>query len=126
MPTRYDVGPAELAELLTGEPRYRVEQVWAGLYEQLAEPAAMTNLPKALRGRLDELLPPSLTLLVERVSDDGAHDEVPVASSTAAASIETVLMLYPDRATVCVSAARPAARWAAASAPPGRPDSPAS
>ena len=35
---RYDLDRAELAELLAGEPRYRVDQVWQGLYEQLAEP----------------------------------------------------------------------------------------
>ena len=57
MPTRYDLDRGALAELLAGEPRYRVDQVWDGLYRQLAEPAEMTSLPKALRGRLDERAP---------------------------------------------------------------------
>ena len=102
MPTRYDLTRAELAAVLDGEPAYRVDQVWRGLYEQLAEPADITSVPKALRARLDELLPPALTEDVRRVADDGEtlkhlwrlHD---------GAAIESVLMLYPDRATVCVS-----------------------
>ncbi len=102
MTSRYQCSRDELAELLHGEPRYRVDQVWSGLYQQLAEPEEMTNLPKALRGRLAEVLPPALQQDVRRVSDGGdtvkylwrLHDGSP---------IETVLMLYPDRVTVCVS-----------------------
>ena len=102
MTTRYQCSRDELAELLSGEPRYRVDQVWSGLYQQLAEPEEMTNLPMALRGRLAEVLPPALRQEVRRVSDGGdtvkylwrLHDGSP---------IETVLMLYPDRVTVCVS-----------------------
>ncbi len=102
MTSRYQCSRDELTELLNGEPRYRVDQVWSGLYQQLAEPEEMTNLPKALRGRLAEVLPPALQQDVRRVSDGGdtvkylwrLHDGSP---------IETVLMLYPDRVTVCVS-----------------------
>jgi 23S rRNA (adenine2503-C2)-methyltransferase len=100
--TRYDLTRAELAELLAGQPAYRVEQVWRGLYEQLAEPDELTTLPRALRATLAEALPTALTEAVTRVADDGQtlkhlwrlHD---------GASIESVLMLYPERATVCVS-----------------------
>lgn len=102
MPTRYDLDRAELTDLLAGEPRYRVDQVWAGLYEQLAEPAELTNLPKALRSRLVEELPLSLEPSTERVSDAG--DTVKFLwTLEGGAAIETVLMLYPERATVCVS-----------------------
>ena len=75
MPTRYDVSRDELAELLDtidhGLPRYRLDQIWGGLYEQLAEPADWTNLPKALRTRVDEALPTALTPVTESVSDRG-------------------------------------------------------
>ena len=37
--SRYDVTRAELTELLDGEPRYRTQQVWRGLYRELADPA---------------------------------------------------------------------------------------
>jgi 23S rRNA (adenine2503-C2)-methyltransferase len=92
----------ELAELLEGEPRYRLDQVWQGLYTQLAAPAEITNVPKALRERLAELLPTALTQVVRRVSDGG--DTVKYLWELHDGSrIETVLMLYPDRVTVCVS-----------------------
>src|SRR5262245_41425493 len=71
MASRYTPTRDELAELLDGEPRYRVDQVWQGLYTQLAEPEEMTNLPKALRARLATELPTSLTTVVRRVSDGG-------------------------------------------------------
>lgn len=102
MITRYGAEVDDLERLLAGEPAYRVRQVWSGLYAELREPAEMTNLPKALRGRVDEALPLALEPVTESTSDRGdtvkflwrLHDGHP---------IETVLMLYRDRATVCVS-----------------------
>ncbi len=61
----------------------------------------MTNLPKALRARLEAELPAALTPITESVSDGG--DTVKFLwELDGGARIETVLMLYPDRATVCV------------------------
>src|SRR5690606_582353 len=57
MATRYDVTRDELSELLVGQPRYRVDQVWSGLYGQLGQPETWTNLPKALRAELAQRLP---------------------------------------------------------------------
>jgi 23S rRNA (adenine2503-C2)-methyltransferase len=98
----YQPNRTELAELLKGEPRYRLDQIWQGLYHHFATPSEMTNLPKGLRAVLDERLTPALQVVVRRVSDGGdtvkylweLHD---------GKRIETVLMLYPDRVTVCVS-----------------------
>jgi 23S rRNA (adenine2503-C2)-methyltransferase len=102
MSTRYDLTRDELAAHLDGEPRYRIDQLWQGLYQQLAVPAELTSLPKALRARLDDELPLALTEEVRRVSDDG--DTVKYLWQLHDGSrIETVLMLYPDRVTVCVS-----------------------
>jgi 23S rRNA (adenine2503-C2)-methyltransferase len=98
----YQPSRAELAELLPGEPRYRVDQVWQGLYEQFSTPAEMTNLPKNLRAGLAERLTPALHAVVRRVSDGG--DTVKYLWELRDGKrIETVLMLYPDRVTVCVS-----------------------
>jgi 23S rRNA (adenine2503-C2)-methyltransferase len=91
-----------LAALLEGTPTYRVEQVWRGLYEQLAEPAALTTLPKPLRASLAAQLPTALTPVTESVSESGDTVKFLWALHDGA-SIETVLMLYRDRATVCVS-----------------------
>jgi 23S rRNA (adenine2503-C2)-methyltransferase len=102
VPTRYDLDRGALAELLAGEPRYRVDQVWDGLYRQLAEPAEMTSLPKTLRARLDDAAQPALAPVAE--STDATGDTVKwLFELEGGARIETVLMHYPDRTTVCVS-----------------------
>jgi 23S rRNA (adenine2503-C2)-methyltransferase len=102
VPSRYDPTLDELAELLGTEPPYRVRQLWQGLYEQLADLSTMTTLPKGLREDLDSRLPPALVPVTERVSDRG--DTVKMLWQLAGdVLVETVLMLYPDRATVCVS-----------------------
>jgi 23S rRNA (adenine2503-C2)-methyltransferase len=100
--SRYDVERDALAELLGGEPRYRVDQVWDGLYRTLAAPEEMTNLPKALRARLDAELPAALTPVAE--SADASGETVKwLFELTGGARVETVLMHYRDRTTVCVS-----------------------
>jgi len=100
--SRFDLSRHDLAELLDGEPRYRLDQVWRGLYHQAAEPEEMTALPRALRSRLTELLPPALHEVTESLSDAG--DTIKwLWRLFDGRQIETVLMLYRDRVTVCVS-----------------------
>jgi 23S rRNA (adenine2503-C2)-methyltransferase len=100
--TRYDLTREQLADVLDGEPRYRLDQLWDGLYTRLADPVDITNLPKSLRARLDDELPTALAAVTESVSDNG--DTVKFLwELEGAGRIETVLMLYSDRATVCVS-----------------------
>jgi len=100
--TRYDVSRQQLAELLEGTPRYRVDQVWSGLYEQFTEPDDWTNVPKSLRADLTERLPSALQSVTESVSENG--DTIKFLWELDGGSrVETVLMLYADRATVCIS-----------------------
>ncbi|MEM7286523.1 MAG: 23S rRNA (adenine(2503)-C(2))-methyltransferase RlmN [Actinomycetota bacterium] len=102
MPSRYDADREALAAVLEGEPRYRLDQVWEGLYAQLREPGDMTSLPKALRTRIDDELPPALREVTRSVGDGG--DTVKWLWELAdGATVETVLMHYPDRSTVCIS-----------------------
>ena len=76
--------------------------MWDGLYTQLAAPAAMTNLPLALRDELAQRLPQALSPVTESVADAG--DTIKFLSQIDGGyQVETVLMLYPGRATVCVS-----------------------
>ncbi len=102
MITRYGATRDELQNLLLNEPRYRVDQVWNGLYTELNAPEDMTALPKALRAQLVDLLPNSLTLVEEVISDDDTTIKF-LWQLDGGSRIETVLMIYPDRATVCVS-----------------------
>jgi 23S rRNA (adenine2503-C2)-methyltransferase len=100
--TRYEATREDLAAVLAGEPAYRVEQTWQGLYARLVAPDEMTDLPVRLRSVLDAALPAALTPRAESVSDRG--DTVKFLWELEGdARVETVLMLYPDRATVCVS-----------------------
>lgn len=102
MITRYDVTRDQLGELLVGTPGYRIDQAWNGLYEQLTDPSDWSNLPKTLRADLAERLPAALRPVTESVSANG--DTVKFLWELDRGSrIETVLMLYPDRATVCIS-----------------------
>ncbi|MDQ1401972.1 MAG: rRNA (adenine2503-C2)-methyltransferase [Actinomycetota bacterium] len=104
MTSRYDLTRDDLVALLGGEPGYRVDQVWAGLYTQAAGPDEVTSLPKALRQRLAALpeLASALQPAAESVSDGG--DTVKwLWSLDDGIQVETVLMHYRDRSTVCVS-----------------------
>ena len=102
MTSRYDADRDMLAETLDGEPGYRIDQVWEGLYTQLREPSDMTSLPKALRARLEDELPPALREVTRSVGDGG--DTVKwVWELHDGATVETVLMHYPERSTVCIS-----------------------
>ena len=100
--TRYDWTREELAELLDGQPRYRVDQVWHGLHDQGTEPEAWSNVPKALRATVAEHLPRALAPAAESVSDDGETVKW-LWDLVDGHQVETVLMHYPDRTTVCVS-----------------------
>lgn len=98
----YDLTREELEAVLSDQPGYRVEQVWRGLHTESRRPSEMTNLPVALRSRLEEQLASSLRLALESTSDNGQTVKW-LWSLQDGAEVETVLMHYPDRATVCVS-----------------------
>ncbi len=102
MTSPYDLTREDVATLLEGEPRYRVDQVWRALWEENRPVAAMTTLPRAVRQRLDDALTPALRAVNEVASDLGATRKW-VFELSGGATVETVLMTYDDRVTVCVS-----------------------
>jgi 23S rRNA (adenine2503-C2)-methyltransferase len=102
MPGPYDLDRGGLTALLEDEPAYRVDQVWRALYAEGRRPGQMTNLPRPVRARLDSALPPALRLRSELVSDGGQTVKW-LWTLRDGSQIETVLMHYADRATVCVS-----------------------
>jgi len=101
-----DLTPAERKEAVEalGHKGFRAKQLSTHYFERLVEsPDEMTDLPKAIRDDLvRDLLPPLLTPHVQRIADDGAtiksawklHD---------GAIVESVLMRYPKRVTICIS-----------------------
>jgi 23S rRNA (adenine2503-C2)-methyltransferase len=103
-PTRYGASFEDVAGLLStwGEPPYRAKQVWDGLYRRRLPLEGLTDLPKALRARLAEALPETLTPCVETTGDRGLTTKW-LWTAPGGTQVETVLMRYGDRATVCVS-----------------------
>lgn len=101
-PSRYDLSESEWAELLADQPAYRREQVWQGIYHHNLDVSELSNVPKALRARLDQAAPDALTPVTESVSDGGETVKF-LWELADGARIETVLMHYRDRSTVCVS-----------------------
>jgi 23S rRNA (adenine2503-C2)-methyltransferase len=104
--SRYAISRDEVAGLLAAwdEPRYRVGQVWDGLYAARRPLEELTAVPAALRSRLAEHLPLALVEVERRTGDAGDTVKWLWASGPDGAAVETVLMQYPDgRATVCVS-----------------------
>ena len=74
-PVPYLTAPDELAALLPGEPAYRVRQLREWLYRSpVPTAAAMTNLPAALRARLEPLWP--FTVEAEQEGDRGPDGQV--------------------------------------------------
>ncbi|MEF3272886.1 MAG: 23S rRNA (adenine(2503)-C(2))-methyltransferase RlmN [Chloroflexus sp.] len=101
----YDYNLSELTDLLRswGEPAFRARQLYRHLYVNLAaDVARMTDLPVSLRARLSAI--PLSTLHLERVQvgDEGMTRKA-LFRLPDGAVVETVLMVYPDRSTVCVS-----------------------
>ncbi|HEX8229868.1 MAG TPA: 23S rRNA (adenine(2503)-C(2))-methyltransferase RlmN [Chloroflexia bacterium] len=105
-PNIYDLSPDHLAAVMVewGEPAFRATQVLHWLYKELVTGFdAMTNLPQALRVRLAETYRLGSTELVaQKISTDGWTRKV-LLKMKDGSTVESVLMLYYDRATVCVS-----------------------
>jgi 23S rRNA (adenine2503-C2)-methyltransferase len=104
MPTAYDLTLDELTELLAGwgEPAFRAKQVYAQLWKRAAEYHQMSDVSPALRERLAVELPIGVEVLDEHTADRGATRKA-LLRSGGEHVIETVLMGYRDRVTVCVS-----------------------
>lgn len=102
--SRYDLDLPDIEALLEAEPAYRARQVWRGLYEHGLAPEDLTDLPKSLRERLASIqdLRPALEPVVDRTTDGGETQKW-LWSLHDGAKVETVLMHYGDRSTVCVS-----------------------
>ncbi len=106
MKNLYDFTFDELTTFLTdmGEPKFRARQVWEWLYRLYAGSVAeMTNLPITLREKLETavtLLP--FSLITAQHSGDGQTKKV-LFQLPDGNYIETVLMKYEKRRTLCIS-----------------------
>ena len=104
MPTVYDLTHEQLTAHLVawGEPAFRARQLWMQLWKRAATYDQMTDVSAALRDRLASDLPLGVEVLDERTADRGATRKA-LLRLGGEHIIETVLMGYRDRVTVCVS-----------------------
>jgi 23S rRNA (adenine2503-C2)-methyltransferase len=91
-----------------GEPAYRARQLSVHYFGHLLEPGAhaaagMTDLPAASRSRLSEQLLPALLTPIRRQGCDDGDTVKALWRLFDGALVESVIMRYPDRITVCVS-----------------------
>lgn len=93
---------AALAEL--GLPKFRANQIARHYYERYeADPTTMTDLPANVREKVAEALFPQLmTHLYSKETDDG-HTSKSLWRLHDGTLLESVVMRYPNRATLCIS-----------------------
>ncbi len=102
MTSALDLSKEELREQLGDVPNYRVDQIWQGLYTHGRRIDEVTSLPAALRERLGVDFPPALDPTTVQTSSSG--DTVKrLWTLDDGNQIESVLMHYRDRSTVCIS-----------------------
>jgi 23S rRNA (adenine2503-C2)-methyltransferase len=83
---------------------FRAEQVYDWAYKKLvADYDQMANLPAELRAALSETLPMDPLTQVHAIETDDGETVKFLYTTHDGQLVETVLMFYPDRATVCVS-----------------------
>ncbi|MBD0323572.1 MAG: 23S rRNA (adenine(2503)-C(2))-methyltransferase RlmN, partial [Aldersonia sp.] len=108
MPPRHlaDLDAAERRAVVTelGLPAFRADQVARQYYGRLeSDPAKMTDLPAAVRAKVGAaLFPPLLTPLRHVACDDGTTRKT-LWRAGDGTLLESVLMRYPDRTTLCIS-----------------------
>ncbi|WP_306362448.1 23S rRNA (adenine(2503)-C(2))-methyltransferase RlmN [Nocardia sp. CC227C] len=93
---------AAMAEL--GLPKFRADQIARQYYGRLqADPEQMTDLPADMRAKVGAaLFPPLLTPVRHIACDDGSTRKT-LWKAGDGTLLESVLMRYPDRATLCIS-----------------------
>jgi 23S rRNA (adenine2503-C2)-methyltransferase len=102
----YDLSLDELESqvLELGFPAYRARQIWGWAYRQcVGDYPEMANIPVALRDALAARAPLSLLDPVRAVAAGDGQTIKTLYRTRDDLVLETVLMLYPNRATVCVS-----------------------
>ena len=101
-----DLAPADrkawAAEL--GFPGYRANQVATHYFSHLAhDPSTWTDIPADSRQKLADALTPSLISLVRTVTCDNGMTRKDLWKLHDGVLVESVLMRYTDRTTVCIS-----------------------
>jgi 23S rRNA (adenine2503-C2)-methyltransferase len=98
-----DVGERRAALVDAGEPGYRADQLSRNYFAHYRDVAAMTDVPEQDRERLAEEFLPRLLEDVRTVECDDGQTRKTLWRLGDGSLVESVLMRYPDRVTMCVS-----------------------
>jgi 23S rRNA (adenine2503-C2)-methyltransferase len=108
MPPRHlaDMSASERAQAVAdlGEKPFRAKQLSNHYFSRLTvDPDAMTDIPAAARDRLVSALMPGLLTEVRKLSCDDGTTRKTLWRAHDGTLVESVLMRYPERATLCIS-----------------------
>jgi len=102
----YDLSFEELKEVLQelNQPAFRAKQIWQGIYQNLwTDMADFSNLPLSLRDQLSSQYKLGVLTLEKKLSSTDGQTQKYLYRLDDGLAIETVLMGYRDRNTVCIS-----------------------
>ena len=105
-PLVFDLTFDELKALLSEweEPTYRAQQIWQGLYQNLwASAEEFSNLPKSLREKMASQLSWNAFVPVTVLTSQDGETIKTLFRLPDEREIETVLMRYDERRTLCIS-----------------------
>jgi 23S rRNA (adenine2503-C2)-methyltransferase len=101
-----DLTPDERIDAVTamGEPAFRAAQLATHYFGHLTDdPADMSDLPSRVREQMTSALLPPLVTPVRTITADAGTTVKTLWKLHDGVKVESVLMRYPDRATLCVS-----------------------
>lgn len=96
----------ELVEYLAGfgQPKYRAQQIWDWIYKRpVLTFGAMTNLPKELRQQLSENATVAPLAPIQQIVSKERSTKKNLFRLADGKTIESVLMIYDKRRTLCIS-----------------------
>lgn len=102
----YDQDYKELSTVLSawGEPSYRLDQVWGGVYQKLKDdPARLSNISNPLRDQLSNRFTFNNLFSETTINSKDNQTLKTLFRLADNQAIETVLMKYKKRRTLCIS-----------------------
>jgi len=105
-PSIFDLEYSDITEFVNSErePSYRAEQIWQGLYKNLWQnPACFSSLPASLKNKLSEIYTFSRLTPIDQITSKDNQTTKVLFRLPDQKTIETVLMSYNKRRTLCIS-----------------------
>lgn len=103
----YNLSYGQIQDVLINEfkqPAFRVNQIWSGVYKNLwSKPEEFSNIPKSLRDKLFNLYEFQMLVPIQTLKSNDHETEKILFQLHDQKAIETVLMKYDQRRTLCIS-----------------------